>query len=101
MTSIDEAMAIIADIGSDALCTMLDCYAVASNGEDIETLLRRWVPGEGITDFGAVLDMLIRLDYSGISAVEPVIYEPDGLSCAARSIGYLRGLMKGAAGRQS
>ena len=29
--------------------------------------------------------------YDGIVAVEPFDYVPDGLGCAARAIGYLRG----------
>jgi hypothetical protein len=29
-----------------------------------------------------------------MAAVEPFVYEPDGPSCAARAIGYLRGLQE-------
>jgi sugar phosphate isomerase/epimerase len=109
VTTVEEALAIIGEIGSASLSTMVDCYAAASNGEDIPGLLKRWVPqgavrhvhfnddnrrgpGEGGTDFGAILDMLERLDYSGHTAVEPFVYLPDGPACAARAIGYLRGL---------
>lgn len=111
VTTMDEALEIITTIGAEPLSTMVDCYAAASNGEDIPALLERWVPqgvighvhfndtnrrgpGEGDTDFGAVLDMLHRLGYCGASAVEPFVYLPDGPSCAARAIGYLRGLMQ-------
>jgi D-psicose/D-tagatose/L-ribulose 3-epimerase len=110
ITSVEEAVALIERIGSDALGTMIDCYAAASNGEDIPELLARWVPrgairhvhfndrnkrgpGEGALAFGPILDMLRRLNYSGTSAVEPFIYEPDGPACAARAIGYLRGML--------
>ena len=109
VTTVEEALAIIDEIGSPSLSTMVDCYAAASNGEDIPALLERWVPdgvvshihfnddnkrgpGEGGIDFGAILDMLKRLDYSGATAVEPFSYLPDGPSCAARAIGYMRGL---------
>jgi sugar phosphate isomerase/epimerase len=109
VTTVEDALAIIGEIGSASLSTMVDCYAAASNGEDIPALLERWVPegivrhvhfnddnrrgpGEGATDFGAILDMLERLDYSGLTAVEPFVYLPDGPACAARAIGYLRGL---------
>lgn len=109
VTSLKEALAFIDEIGSASLSTMVDCYAAASNGEDIPGLLERWVPqgvvrhihfnddnkrgpGEGHTDFSAILDTLTRLDYSGTMAVEPFIYLPDGPACAARAIGYLRGL---------
>jgi D-psicose/D-tagatose/L-ribulose 3-epimerase len=32
--------------------------------------------------------------YQGDIAMEPFIYEPDGPACAARAIGYVRGLME-------
>lgn len=111
INAVDEALALIERIGSPALATMVDCYAASSNGEDVASLLERWVPrgfirhvhfndvgkrgpGEGRLAFRPILDMLRRLDYSGTSAVEPFVYLPDGLSCAARAIGYLRGLME-------
>ena len=34
---------------------------------------------------------------SGIVAVEPFDYVPDGPGCAARSIGYLKGIVEGLA----
>lgn len=109
VNSVEEALALIEDIGSPALATMVDCYAAATNGEDIPALLARHVPagairhvhfnddnkrgpGEGGIDFAAILDMLVRLDYAGTAAVEPFIYVPDGQATAARSVGYLRGL---------
>jgi D-psicose/D-tagatose/L-ribulose 3-epimerase len=112
ITTVDEAVDIIGEIGEAALATMIDCYAAASNGETIADVLQRWMPtshlrhihfndsnkrgpGEGATDFSTVIDMLTRLGYSGTAAVEPFVYLPDGPACAARSIGYLRGLMEG------
>jgi len=110
INTVDEALAIIDGIGSKSLGTMIDCYAAASNGEDVAVLLEHWIsrgvvshihfnddnkrgPGEGGTDFARVIDTLRNLDYSGTTAVEPFIYQPDGCGCAARSIGYLKGLM--------
>lgn len=109
VVSVDEAVSIIKTIGETSLSTMVDCYAAASNGEDIPALLEKWVPGgtvthihfnddnkrgpgEGGTNFRAIVDKLAALDYGGGCAVEPFIFEPDGPSCAARAIGYLRGL---------
>ena len=111
INTVEDALAIIDEIGSEALGTMIDSYAAISNDEDLPDLLRRWIPrgaishvhfnddnkrgpGEGTTDFGAVVELLRQLDYNGTTAVEPFIYSPDGPSCAARSIGYLRGLME-------
>lgn len=111
VNDVKDALAIIEAIGSPALGAMIDCYAASSNGGDIPALLEKWVPrgvvshvhfndlnkrgpGEGSLDFAPVLDMLRRLDYSGACAVEPFVYLPDGPSCAARAIGYLRGMMQ-------
>lgn len=82
ITSVDEAVGLIRSIGSDALGTMIDCYAAARNGEDVAGLIERWLPegavrhihfndpnkrgpGEGTLRFKPILDMLRRLDYSG------------------------------------
>jgi len=111
VNTVEEALAIIEELGSPALATMVDCYAAFSNGEDVPALLEKWGPlgvirhvhfndlnkrgpGEGSVDFAPVLDMLRRLDYSGTSAVEPFVYLPDGPSCAARAISYLRGMLE-------
>lgn len=111
VNSIGEALDIISDIGSPALATMLDCYAAHSNGEDAVALLRQHLPnkaighvhfndpnkggpGDGDLDFKPIIDVLYALDYSGSIAIEPFIYEPDGPTCAARSIAYTRGLLE-------
>jgi len=111
-TTVAEAAAIVARIGSPALRTMLDVSA-AGNGEaePAETLLRRHVqtgavahvhlndrnrrgPGQGNDRFAPVLRALRETRYDGICAVEPFDYHPDGPTCAARAIGYLNGLME-------
>lgn len=109
VNSVGDAVAIVDAVGSPALATMLDCYAAANDGQDIAAALEAWVPrgavrhvhfnddnkrgpGEGGIDFGRVLDTLARLDYAGTGAVEPFVYLPDGPACAARAVGYLRGL---------
>ena len=40
------------------------------------------------------LRVLQQHRYAGWVAVEPFIYQPDGPACAARAIGYLRGLLE-------
>lgn len=104
-----EAVAMIAGIGSPALKTMVDCYAVAADGEDVAAVLGKWLasgvvshvhfnddnkggPGQGGIDFARVLETLNRHAYAGAAAVEPFVYLPDGPACAARAIGFLRGL---------
>lgn len=109
VNTVDEALDLIARIGSPALATMIDCYAASANDEDVPALLDRWLPtgaifhlhfndddrrgpGQGGIDFAAVLKVLKSHDYAGATAVEPFVYAPDGQACAARAIGYLRGL---------
>lgn len=109
VNTVEEAAAIVAAVGSAALATMIDCYASAAGGVDIAAQLDIWLPrgairhvhfnddnkrgpGEGGVDFPRILDTLAKLDYAGAGAVEPFVYSPDGPSCAARAIGYLRGL---------
>jgi sugar phosphate isomerase/epimerase len=56
-------------------------------------------PGQGAMDFAPILEVLARAEragqFPGIVAVEPFDYVPDGPGCAARAIGYLRGIMQG------
>ena len=109
VNSVDEALDLIAEIGSPALATMIDCYAASANGEDIPALLDRWLPsgaifhihfndddrrgpGQGGLAFAPIVAALNAHGYAGAAAVEPFVYEPDGPASAARAIGYLRGL---------
>ncbi|MEZ5811342.1 MAG: sugar phosphate isomerase/epimerase family protein [Rhizobiaceae bacterium] len=111
INTVDEAVALIAETGCEALSTMVDCYAAANNGEDVPALLNRWIPegsvthvhfndpnrrgpGQGDFAFWPVIDALRELGYAGESAVEPFDYAPDGPACAARAIGFLRGLLE-------
>jgi sugar phosphate isomerase/epimerase len=112
INTVEEAAAVVRAIGSPALRTMLDCSAAGrGEAEPIPEVLRRWLPtgliahihlndpnrrgpGEGALAFGPILAALKAAGYAGMAAVEPFIYEPDGPSCAARAIGYVRGLLE-------
>jgi sugar phosphate isomerase/epimerase len=54
-------------------------------------------PGEGSDKFTPVFAALRRQGYDRVVAIEPFVYEPDGAACAARSIGYVRGVLEGLA----
>jgi D-psicose/D-tagatose/L-ribulose 3-epimerase len=112
VNTVAEAAELVRPIGSPAVRTMLDCSS-AGRGEraSIPELLREWLPtgliahvhlndpnrrgpGEGDLAFAPIFAVLRGNTYRGMAAVEPFVYEPDGLSCAARAIGYVRGMLE-------
>jgi sugar phosphate isomerase/epimerase len=110
INTVEEAAAIVDAIGRPAVRTMIDtCAAGRSERSPIPELIERWLPtgkvahihlndpnrrapGQGDLRFGPILAALGAQRYPGICSVEPFVYEPDGPTCAARAIGYLRGL---------
>ena len=112
INTIAEAAAIVDEVGNPALRTMIDVSSAGlAEVEPVDDLVRRWVPtgliahvqlndpnrrgpGQGAMRFGPILRALRETEYAGVVAVEPFDYQPDGPACAARAIGYLRGLME-------
>ncbi len=117
VNTLDEAALMVREIGHPALRTMLDTKSASlAEQESIPELIARWLPtglighvqlndrnrrgpGQGSDRFAAVLDALMAGGYAGDVAIEPFDYVPDGPGCAARSIGYVRGLLE-AGGRR-
>lgn len=112
VNTLDEAIALVREIDSPALATMLDTKsaALAESASAVE-LLRRWLPskllrhvqlndrnrrgpGQGRDRFAPVLAALIEGGYAGDLAIEPFDYVPDAAACAARAAGYVRGLLE-------
>jgi sugar phosphate isomerase/epimerase len=112
INTIAEAAAIVAAIDNPALRTMLDCSSAgATETEAMPDVIKRWLPtglighvhlndpnrrgpGEGDMAFAPILAALREANYAGDCSVEPFIYKPDGPTCAARAIGYVRGLIE-------
>lgn len=112
INTVAEAAEIVRAIDSPSVRTMIDCSAAGvAEAEPIPELIRRWVPtgvlghihfndpnrrgpGEGSLAFAPIIAALTASGYAGNAAVEPFIYEPDGPTCAARQIGYLRGVIE-------
>jgi sugar phosphate isomerase/epimerase len=112
-----EAAAIVDELASPGLKTMIDCSAAGqAEAQSVEALIARWIPsghvahvqvndpnrrgpGQGEMRFAPILQTLQRMramgHYHGQVAVEPFDYVPDGPGCAALSIGYLRGVVEG------
>jgi sugar phosphate isomerase/epimerase len=119
INTVAEAMALVQDIGSPGLQTMIDCSAAGqAEAEPVDLLMARWMPGghiahvqvndpnrrgpgQGAMGFAPIIRTIARMEaqghYRGIVAVEPFDYVPDGMGSAARAIGYLRGLVEGLA----
>jgi D-psicose/D-tagatose/L-ribulose 3-epimerase len=109
--TVEEAAAIVRAVASPALRTMVDCAAAArAETQAIPDLLRQCLPtgliahihlndpnrrgpGQGELAFAPILRTLSECGYAGMAAIEPFIYEPDGPACAARAIGYVRGVL--------
>ncbi len=107
-----EAAAIVEAVGNPALRTMVDCSAASlAEAEPVDALLARWLPtglvahvqvndrnrrgpGQGSDRFTEVFATLKRLNYAGDVAIEPFDYIPDGPATAARTIGYVRGILE-------
>ncbi len=119
INSVAEAARIVDQVNSPSLKTMIDCSAAGQmEAEPVQALMQRWIPsrhvahvqvndpnrrgpGQGEMQFAPILQSLLRLQasghYQGIVAVEPFDYVPDGMGCAAHSMGYLKGILEGLA----
>ncbi len=119
INTVAEAAAMVDEIASPGLKTMIDCSAAGQvECEPVDALVARWMPsghvahvqvndpnrrgpGQGDMLFAPILEAIARMQreghYNGILAVEPFDYVPDGPGCAARAIGYLRGIVEGIA----
>lgn len=117
INTVAEAAAIVDQIASPGLKTMIDCSAAGqAEAQSVEALMGRWIPsghvahvqvndpnrrgpGQGEMRFAPILQTLQRMHtrghYRGVVAVEPFDYVPDGPGCAAHSIGYLKGILQG------
>jgi sugar phosphate isomerase/epimerase len=122
VNTVAEAARIVDEVGSPGLKTMIDCSAAGQmESEPVAALMARWMqsghvahvqandpnrrgPGQGGMQFAPILEMLLRMQagghYKGIVAIEPFDYVPDGMACAARSIGYLKGIAEGLAAHE-
>ena len=113
VNTVEEAAAIVRQIDSPAVRTMIDCSAASIwEKQTVPDLIRQWMPsgllahihfndtnrrgpGDGALQFGPILAALRETGYTGDASIEPFIYIPDGATCAARNIGYMRGVIDG------
>ena len=114
LNTVGGAAGSVRALGRPPRKTMTDCSAAArTEAEGIPAAIKRWLPtgliahvhlndpnrrgpGEGSLKFAPILAALKAAGYAGNAAIEPFVYEPDGPACAARAIGYIRGLQEAA-----
>ncbi|WP_226781542.1 sugar phosphate isomerase/epimerase family protein [Oceaniglobus trochenteri] len=113
VNTIAQAGEIVKALGLPNLTAMIDTSA-AWGGEDDppEALIRRHMPtgllghvhfnesnrrgpGQGAHAFAPIVAALVETGYDGIIGIEPFDYHPDGVTSAARAIGFVRGLVEG------
>jgi D-psicose/D-tagatose/L-ribulose 3-epimerase len=112
INTLDEAAQLVAQIGSPAVQSMLDCSSAGRmEKEPLPALVDRWLPkgviahvqvndrnrrgpGQGEQRFAPLFAALRKNGYRGDVAVEPFDYVPDGPAAAARAIGYIRGIIE-------
>ena len=113
---LEESNELVQSVNHPAFKTMFDNRSVrAMESAPPAAVLEKWLPsgniahihlndsnsrgpGEGEDSFAEILQVAQRFNYPGWLSVEPFIYEPDGKACAARSIGFVRGLLNGLTG---
>ena len=112
INTLDEAARMVAEIGSPAVRSKLDCSSAGRmEKEPHNALVERWLPkgliahvqvndrnrrgpGQGEQRFAPLFASLKKHGYRGDVAVEPFDYVPDGPGAAARAIGYIKGIME-------
>jgi len=112
INTLEEAAQLVAEIGSPAVRSMLDCSSAGRmEKEPLGALVERWLPkgtiahvqvndrnrrgpGQGEQRFAPLFSALKRCGYGGDVAVEPFDYVPDGPGAAARAIGYIKGILE-------
>jgi hypothetical protein len=104
--TLDEAAAIVHEIGSPAIQTMFDTHNAIDEAEPHTALIEKHFgvikhvhvnemdgryPGTGDYDFAAVLRKLESLDYAGWVSLEVFDFKPDARTIAESSLSYLKG----------
>ncbi len=116
LNTVAQAVQLVEEIASPAFRTMIDCSAAGqTEAETVAGLMARWMPtghiahvqmndpnrrapGQGDMQFAPIMKTLLHMQaaghYSGIVAMEPFDYVPDGMGSAAHAIAYLKGIME-------
>jgi D-psicose/D-tagatose/L-ribulose 3-epimerase len=112
INNMDDALQMVTEIDHPNFQTMLDCRSIhASAGPELSGVLSKALatgklrhvhvndpngrgPGFGDLQFAPLLEILHEADYPGYISVEVFDFAPDPRTIAARSIGYLHGIIE-------
>jgi sugar phosphate isomerase/epimerase len=104
VTSLDEAVELVREIGSPAIRTMFDCHNAIAESEPHAALVERHFdlirhvhlnemdgkhPGTGSYDFKPVLEVLARRGYTGWLSLEAFDFTPGADAIATESLRYM------------
>jgi D-psicose/D-tagatose/L-ribulose 3-epimerase len=90
VTTLEEAVAIVQQIGSPAVQTMFDVHNAVREREPHTWLIHGREPGTGDYDFRALLATLDEIGYPGWISLEAFDFSRDPVEVARRSIQHLR-----------
>jgi len=108
INTVDEALSLLEEVGTPNLGLLLDTFhmnieepsiyasLVRAGGRIIHVHVsdsNRWYPGGGHVDFAGIVATLAALNYEGHLSAE-VLPLPDPDTCAARTITYMRPLLR-------
>jgi sugar phosphate isomerase/epimerase len=112
INTLEEASSMVSEVNNQAFCSMIDCSAaIKTESKSIPSMIEEGIrselvrhiqlndknlggPGQGCDQFTKILTTLVEYQFKGVISVEPFEYHPDGPSAAARSIGYIRGILE-------
>jgi sugar phosphate isomerase/epimerase len=112
INTIDEALQMVTEVDHPNFQTMLDCRSIhASAGPELPGVLSKALatgklrhvhvndpngrgPGFGDLQFAPLIEILHETDYPGYISVEVFDFSPDPRTIAARSIGYMHGILE-------
>ena len=110
ITSVGDALRMVAAVDHPNFQTMVDCKAASAETKPHVDVIaeagkamrhvhvndpNRRGPGFGALDFAPILRALRDRAYDGYVSVEVFVFDPDPRTIAARSIGYLKGIIDG------
>lgn len=107
INTVAEGLALIEEVGSEALYLLLDTFhmnieepsmekSIIAAGEHLSHFhvadSNRWHPGAGHIDFASIVNALRQIGYEGYLSVEAMPY-PDPDACARKTIEHMRPLL--------